>query len=196
MIKKEGNKYCVYSHDGSRKFGCYTSEEKAKERLRQIEYFKHAKSGEGKMVSVKDCPTCCKNIPCDEHKSVPGVDKHKTISEDFKKTLFTLIARSRAEVSVKSPPSNKPTINGLGITIPTLNGSVDHKAVYAAVANLTPEQNKVFASGLIDQLEKQQENINAALVLAKKLMENGLTSEEFTKLSSYTQYDVLVQLLS
>lgn len=41
VIKKEGDKYVVYSHDLKRKFGTYDTEKEAKKRLREIEYFKH-----------------------------------------------------------------------------------------------------------------------------------------------------------
>jgi len=41
MIRQVGGEWCVYSHDGSRKFGCYSSEQAAEERLREIENFKH-----------------------------------------------------------------------------------------------------------------------------------------------------------
>ena len=40
-IRKVGpQEWCVYSRKG-KKMGCYNSQKKAKERLRQIEYFKH-----------------------------------------------------------------------------------------------------------------------------------------------------------
>jgi len=40
-IRKQGDKYTVYSKDGKRKFGTYTSRAQAEKRLRQIEMFKH-----------------------------------------------------------------------------------------------------------------------------------------------------------
>jgi hypothetical protein len=40
-IRKEGNKYTVYSKKGDRKFGTYTSRAEAEKRLRQVEMFKH-----------------------------------------------------------------------------------------------------------------------------------------------------------
>ncbi|MDY0218992.1 MAG: hypothetical protein RBR14_06570 [Candidatus Cloacimonas acidaminovorans] len=40
MIRKNKNKYTVIAESG-RKMGSYTSKEKAKERLAQIEKFKH-----------------------------------------------------------------------------------------------------------------------------------------------------------
>ena len=42
VIRKEKGQYCVRSPDNPDwNGGCYDSEEKAKERLRQVEYFKH-----------------------------------------------------------------------------------------------------------------------------------------------------------
>ena len=40
-IRKQGDKYTVYSKDEKRKFGTYTSRAQAEKRLRQIEMFKH-----------------------------------------------------------------------------------------------------------------------------------------------------------
>lgn len=41
VIRKEGGKWVIYSKDGSKKLGEYDSEEAAKKRIQQIEYFKH-----------------------------------------------------------------------------------------------------------------------------------------------------------
>lgn len=43
IVKRDDGKYEVMSKDGDRSFGVYGSEEKAMKRLRQIEFFKHAK---------------------------------------------------------------------------------------------------------------------------------------------------------
>lgn len=43
VVKREDGKYEVMSKDGSRSFGVFGSEEKAKKRLQQIEFFKHMK---------------------------------------------------------------------------------------------------------------------------------------------------------
>jgi len=43
VIRKNGpnsKPYCVYSKDGKRKFGCYSSRKQAQKRLQQIEFFK------------------------------------------------------------------------------------------------------------------------------------------------------------
>jgi hypothetical protein len=45
-IRKVGNRFCVFSKDGSRKFGCFSSRELAVKRLQQIEYFKQTKGTE------------------------------------------------------------------------------------------------------------------------------------------------------
>jgi hypothetical protein len=43
IVKRQDGKYEVMSKDGDRSFGVYGSEEKAKKRLQQIEFFKHTK---------------------------------------------------------------------------------------------------------------------------------------------------------
>lgn len=42
-IRKVGSQYCVFSKDGSRKFGCFKSREAAEKRLGEIEHFKKSK---------------------------------------------------------------------------------------------------------------------------------------------------------
>ncbi|QDP46745.1 MAG: putative portal protein [Prokaryotic dsDNA virus sp.] len=39
VIKKEGNEFCVYNEDETRRFGCYPTRELAEARLQQIHYF-------------------------------------------------------------------------------------------------------------------------------------------------------------
>lgn len=43
MIKKEGDKYVLYSKDGTKVLGIYDTKKQALERERQIQYFKHIK---------------------------------------------------------------------------------------------------------------------------------------------------------
>lgn len=43
MIRKEGNKYILYSKDGSKKLGTFDTKEGAEARERAILYFKHKK---------------------------------------------------------------------------------------------------------------------------------------------------------
>lgn len=50
IIREESGQYCVYSEDGSRSFGCYSSMGEAEERLRQVHYFR-AVIREGSFVS-------------------------------------------------------------------------------------------------------------------------------------------------
>ncbi len=45
MIKKIKGKYVVLSETTGRRFGTYNTKEEAEKRLRQIEFFKHVKSG-------------------------------------------------------------------------------------------------------------------------------------------------------
>ena len=45
MIKKVGGKYTVLSETTGRQFGTYATLGEAKERLRQVEFFKHRAAG-------------------------------------------------------------------------------------------------------------------------------------------------------
>lgn len=43
MIVKKGDRYCLYSQDGSKKLGEFKTKEEAIKREKQINYFKHMK---------------------------------------------------------------------------------------------------------------------------------------------------------
>jgi hypothetical protein len=47
VIKKIGKKYVVLSERTNRRFGAYDTRVAAEKRLRQVEFFKHAKAGGG-----------------------------------------------------------------------------------------------------------------------------------------------------
>ena len=53
-IVSNGDKFCVESEDGSRKFGCYPSRQAAEKRLKQIEFFKH--KNKGSEIMTQDQP--------------------------------------------------------------------------------------------------------------------------------------------
>lgn len=48
MIKKEGEKYVLYSHDGSKHLGTFDNMRDAHKREQQIQMFKHMENGGGK----------------------------------------------------------------------------------------------------------------------------------------------------
>jgi hypothetical protein len=45
MIKKVGRKWVVLSEKTGRRFGSYDTKAEAERRLRQVEFFKHARAG-------------------------------------------------------------------------------------------------------------------------------------------------------
>ncbi|HSE93726.1 MAG TPA: hypothetical protein VLF19_10500 [Methylomirabilota bacterium] len=45
MIRKIGRKYVVLSEKTGRRFGTYDTQAEAERRLRQVEFFKHARGG-------------------------------------------------------------------------------------------------------------------------------------------------------
>ncbi len=84
MIKKQGDQYCVFSKDGTKKLGCYPTHEEAVKRLQQIEYFKHAKSKETKMANVIN--------PNKEEGKVPGVTVPNLKNTGHKKEAYATVA--------------------------------------------------------------------------------------------------------
>jgi len=66
IIVRDG-KWCVVSEDGTRSFGCFDSEEKAKARLGQVEHFKRAKEAARGIKLTREeisrfCPPCAKKM--------------------------------------------------------------------------------------------------------------------------------------
>jgi len=49
-IRKQGDKYVIYSKDGKKKLGTYNSRKAAEKRLGQIEYFKHNENVEENVI--------------------------------------------------------------------------------------------------------------------------------------------------
>ena len=48
MIKKKGDKWCVYTHDGKKELGCHPTQIQAHAQLQAIEASKHKKTTGGK----------------------------------------------------------------------------------------------------------------------------------------------------
>lgn len=44
MIKKIGDKYVLFNHDGTKRLGEFATKEEAEKREKQINYFKHLKN--------------------------------------------------------------------------------------------------------------------------------------------------------
>jgi len=53
MIKKEDNKYCVYTHDGAKKLGCHKTHGEAVIQLKAIEASKASKASKAKSGGKK-----------------------------------------------------------------------------------------------------------------------------------------------
>ncbi|HLF28216.1 MAG TPA: hypothetical protein VJG32_17945 [Anaerolineae bacterium] len=54
VIRHEGDKWILYSHDGKKKLGEFTSEEAARKRERQIQFFKHRESARDLVESLRN----------------------------------------------------------------------------------------------------------------------------------------------
>ena len=80
IIKKEGDEFCVYNEEGTRRFGCYPTRKLAEARLRQIHMFGDSQYEEEEEIDDVD-------TEFEEIKAEVGKDEFTTIEE----------ARERAE---------------------------------------------------------------------------------------------------
>ena len=87
IIKKKDGKFCLHSKKG-RNLGCYTSEKGAKDREKQVNYFKHKDVSEKKeefssslspKKSFKVFRKCVNQVK-DKVKPRPGTDKEEAAS--------------------------------------------------------------------------------------------------------------------
>jgi hypothetical protein len=61
--------------------------------------------------------------------------------------------------------------------------------------NEDPNQRKAVATNVIENLQKQMDKLNQAMTIAERLMKKGLTAEEFSKLISFLQEDIVRELM-
>lgn len=88
VIRKVGKEWCVFSESGKR-MGCYNSRKAAERRLKQIEYFKHQKSGVEVAAFYCYCRDCgiyfYSNKRCDQSRCPgchdPDMDNIEIIGE-------------------------------------------------------------------------------------------------------------------
>lgn len=99
MIKKEGNQWCLYTKDGSRKLGCHDSEEKAIKQEQAIEASKHSES-QKKVVRTKDFIGKLKEL-------LAGKIKDDELKSVISKARSHASAQARKGNKVKKEEENK-----------------------------------------------------------------------------------------
>lgn len=178
MIKKQGDKYCVYSHDGKRSFGCYDSKEAAIKRLREIEYFKHAKSeDEGNPFNEPQKPTDGK--PPKKKKKVEYVDKSK--------------GEHMAEIKDPNAISNTDKAKNVkeDRKVPEVKlPSLQNMKAEDGTVTLT-EAGKAEANMVLRNIESNMGRMKEMKKLCERLMSGGISGEEFCKLDGYMQEGIV-----
>ena len=279
-IRKVGNKYCVFSEDGTKNLGCSPTREGAIKRLQQVEFFKHKDKAAMNYdnifenLSVGDMRPENINRPNNSPSSEPHrpvninaqpesrgrlILSEGTIAGQVsrrvldRKDHFPVITESQAQSSVgrvmqlgQVPDWYKGTLDDLRLDV--WNGAiashpdikfrvslpvesvialsdgeeapdtslqdiknpedglqkkvpqVERPSIASAdlghlVAQLNFEDRHTVAGDILEHLEKQEEAIQKAMKVAKRLMKDGLTGDEFAGLVSFLQEDVLRDLL-
>lgn len=274
-VVKQGNQWCVVSEDGSKNLGCSKTKQGAEKRLREVEYFKHAKGkdmnyeqafrnmarshkGDIDPADVGQAPEARPrkvHVPSDSiiegfsSGSIAGQISQRLLDKKDHFPVFTE-TQARSSMSRAMQLSDVPvwysgSMDDLrkevyeGIvkahpTLASLNVNIPASRVVALSDGETPAATSktkikdpndvvktevpgvrrptltsaemaeacqdantriVIAGKLMECLERQEEDLASAKELAGRLLEDGLSSEEFHVLNTYLQSDILRELL-
>lgn len=114
-------------------------------------------------------------------------------------TKLASLKNPEDKLKSKVPQEKRPSIAGL--TTEEMIGRLyakRHEFVKAASVDGVFNDDKIrqtFAGDLISMLEAQEQQLENAIVLAKRLMKKGISGEEFAGLISFLQEDILRQIL-
>lgn len=279
IIKKVGNKFCVFSEDGTKNLGCSNTLSGAEERLRQVEYFKHKGSADmsdykdffnklGKATSgtsfnpLNNSETRPKNININsetlsvserlEIGTVAGIKSNHLLDrkEHFPVTTETQARSSMSRVmQLKEVPTwYSGTLNALrqevyagivhyhphiklDVRVPVeqavalsdgqesadtskqnIKDPYDERKIkkdevpQVARPTLTSaelveackddEMRLAFAGELMGIIDQEIERVQIARTLCQRLLQSGLSGDEFDKLSTFVQGDILSELMA
>ena len=187
-IRHEGDKWVVYSEDGTKKLGEYDTEEEAKKRLRQIEYFKHQNKAAIR-VRVRPPedfdPESFRTIVLDEEKGIkavigklPGKDTTTTQAFLFEGEGWT---QESAEKWVEEHSQKKKKTKEY-----TPEGNVqrlDESLLAAIHESLAEEADWLVRSGYLDPSEYLTllESVTAVLNAARSELERLLPPEVLSR---------------
>jgi hypothetical protein len=170
MIRKVGNEYCVFSHKG-KNLGCYSSKEEAQVRLKQIEYFKHVKSEDENPFNELQKPTDGKPpLKKKKKKNMAEIKNPNSISVTNVNHVKT-VTEDRKVPEVKLPSLK---------TIKAADGTI----------TLAPE-GKAEANRVIQNIDDQMGRMKDMKKLCERMMTGGISGEEYSKLDSYIQEELL-----
>ncbi|MGE4535418.1 hypothetical protein, partial [Halomonas sp.] len=144
VIKREGNKWVLYSKDGSKKLGEFDSKEAAEKREKEIKMFKHMES-----LTEKDID---KNVG-------GGVDRDKIPAEDFagKNRSFPIVTPADVEDAAKSIGRAGPD-------------NYDTETLKRNIIKIAKRKGKTFIAKLPDAWKEEQAEESADLEIIGDLV--------------------------
>lgn len=172
IIRKKGSEYCVFSQDG-KNLGCSKTLDGAKKRLKQVEFFKRSKS-DGKTATRKKKrgkrPSTYSEIIMVDGVKNP-TDSHINSAEHVKS-----VNENR-----KVPDVKLPSLDNTGKIVAQFNAA-------------TPEEKRALAEDVSERLNKRIKTLQEAKKLADRFLKSGITGDEFSKLVSYLQEEIVSDL--
>ena len=144
VIKREGNKWVLYSKDGSKKLGEFDSKEAAEKREKEIEMFRHMES-----LTERDVD---KNVG-------GGVDRDKIPAEDFagKNRSFPIVTPGDVEDAAKS-------IGRAG------SDNYDAETLKRNIIRIAKRKGQAFVAKLPDAWKEEQAEESTALEIVGDLV--------------------------
>lgn len=164
MIKKEGNKYILYSKDGSKKLGSFDSQKEAEEREAEINRIKHAKAG----LHYIDLTITKATLQDDGTMRWQAVASDTAPDQTGERTSLPLfrdwIERTQAGKSVSFLPparapflglSHYPDLDGLGEAGPTEKMYIDG-SIFKAAGTFYRDEDHPLGPALFQAVRKEQ----------------------------------------
>lgn len=229
VIRKKGDKYCVFSKSG-KNLGCSDTMEGAKKRLQQVEFFKKAKSrginradpldSVGREVDpeqkkrvterfhrvlkerlgqsdAQDNPFRQPQKPTDGKTKTKKKKKRKKKSSTYSEVTMADGVKNPTESQMGGPDHVQSVEENRKVPdakLPSLDNTGTREQVIARFEAATAAEQQALAENVAERIEKRIKKLQEAKKLADRLLKKGMTGEEFAKLMSFLQEEIVGDL--
>jgi len=100
IIRKVGNKYCIFSKNSGKRLSCHPTRQQALKRLRQIEFFKHQKGSIASVVTFLSVNGT--DFEPDDFISLEAAKKNPTVKQTVIVKKGKGCAKDRAEATSRA----------------------------------------------------------------------------------------------
>jgi len=174
MIRQEGGKWLLYSKDGKKKLGEFSSKKEAEDREREVNYFKHAKAEISLTItkaSLQDDGTMrWQAVASDTDQDRTGERTSLALFQDWIERATT-----GKSVTFLAPPrrpflgvSHYPDLDGFGEAGPTEKMYIDHNR-FKAAGVFYGDESHPLGKALFEAVRKEREMVQRGEALAQPI---------------------------